>query len=465
MRCLLVVVVFLLIVSQAFAGLEDSVVGLYVHKGGSVDSEVGSGFYTTKNGQIMTAYHIVRGATKIKVRDAQENWYHDLTIEYIAPDHDLAVLQITELVETKSFLIFSNRIPPPSEQLRIIGYPRGLPRQHIYARSTSDHLLGSFAFRTPRGKRLFKKEIQVIPLDALIYEGMSGAPVLGIDAKVLGVLSGSLTEGGTIAWAIPIKRSDIKNYVRLGKRPKEISTWPDLPVHPDFFRSLTRSYRINEVGERYLEDYLHAVSLYSSSSDRISNTAWKLQAQIFVLRPMLQMVLSDPALSNDRQAVNDLLEFPVQEFLKALNNFGQTHSEFGSASGEVGKRGLDLANWGAGEKNLGMDERRRLDETLYRLRTEYKSTLSGYYHAIGANEVRLNEATAKLGRNIVMMGRDQQTGMSIDFARALLDWITAMEHEVQKHCSQEAVMYLRRSVSKYRSIASAFEPVVYRRKP
>ncbi len=464
MRWFLFVICYFLIVPQALAGLEDSVVGLYVDKG-SGDSEVGSGFYTSKDGQILTAYHVIRGATKIKVRDAQENWYHNLSIDYIAPDYDLAVLQINDSVGKKPFLDISFRIPPPSEQLNIIGYPRDLPRQHIYARSTSNQLLDSFALRTSSGKRIFKENIQVIPLDVLIYGGMSGAPVIGKHSKVLGVLSGSLAEGGAIAWAIPSKHSNVKNYIKLGKRPEEVSTWPDLPTRKDVFRSLTRPYRINAVGERRLEEYLDAVSHFSSSSNRIIDSAIKVQTQIYILRPLLQMVLSDPALANDRQAVLDLLDFPIQEFVKALGNFGKASEDNSSASQEVVTHLLDLANWASSETSLDMDENRRLEESLYRIDTEYRSgPLESFFDSINADQAGFVQAYTKLARDITMMGRDPQSSMGTDFARAVLELIPKIEPYIQKHSSQEIIIYLRHDVSRFRSIASAFEPIVYRRK-
>lgn len=207
MRVVLFLVVCLMLVRPAFGGLEDAIVGIYVTRTPGY-SDLGTGFFTSDKGQILTVYHVVAGAVKIKVIDAQNKIYTNVIIDFIAPDRDLAVLQITDKGISTPYLSLANRAPTLSEELTVIGYPRGLPRQHFRTRSTVAGFNPSRAYRTPRGARLFNNNIHVVSVAFEAYGGMSGAPVVAVD-RVLGVFSGSLHEGGSIAWAIPCKYTSV----------------------------------------------------------------------------------------------------------------------------------------------------------------------------------------------------------------------------------------------------------------
>ena len=52
---------------------------------------------------------------------------------------------------------------------------------------------------------IFAKSIPIIPLNLLIYNGMSGGPIINSKGNVIGMLSGSINVGGSLAWGIPSK--------------------------------------------------------------------------------------------------------------------------------------------------------------------------------------------------------------------------------------------------------------------
>lgn len=110
----------------------------------------------------------------------------------------------------------------------IIAFPWGWDESHkVTGKPTKTSSIESTTITNSKGFKLFSKNIQVIPFDVTVYGGMSGAPVISND-KIIGVLSGSLDEGGSIAWAIPIKY--VKDKMRLvNKLPRNIS-WPELTL-------------------------------------------------------------------------------------------------------------------------------------------------------------------------------------------------------------------------------------------
>ena len=97
-------------------------------------------------------------------------------------------------------------------------------------------------FNDSEGKGIFKKSINVISIEANIYGGVSGAPLL-YGRLVVGIISGSLNEGGTLAWAIPVEY--LASMEPYGKVPKVIDPWPRLAL----------------ISEKYLKNLsIHSIS-------------------------------------------------------------------------------------------------------------------------------------------------------------------------------------------------------------
>jgi hypothetical protein len=76
----------------------------------------------------------------------------------------------------------------------------------------------------------------IMPIDITIYGGMSGGPVL-LGDEVIAVLSGSLNEGGSFAWGIPIDYINYKTiWTYIGQIPPNIA-WPKYGLLSKFSRS------------------------------------------------------------------------------------------------------------------------------------------------------------------------------------------------------------------------------------
>jgi hypothetical protein len=96
----------------------------------------------------------------------------------------------------------------------------------------TDHLGPVSAFNDLQGKALLYNppQIDVIQVAGIIYGGISGGPLLDGRGNVIGVLSGSLAQGGNFGWAIPADQ--IQSLLSAPPRERPFGrtpAWDDVP--------------------------------------------------------------------------------------------------------------------------------------------------------------------------------------------------------------------------------------------
>lgn len=159
----------------------------------------GSGFVWSKQGYLVTNFHVIYGADTIKVTLADRS-EHQAKIVGADPDHDLAVLQIK---------VSENLLEPlaigASHDLRVgqkvlaIGNPFGL--DHTLTTGVVSALgrtIKSMSNRTIEG---------VIQTDAAINPGNSGGPLLDSSGRLIGVNTQIVSPSGAyagIGFAVPV---------------------------------------------------------------------------------------------------------------------------------------------------------------------------------------------------------------------------------------------------------------------
>jgi len=450
-RCLLLMIC-VVVIWPTHAAPEDSIVGLYINRG-SGRADLGTGFFTSDSGQIMTAYHVVAGANKIQVVDANKQIYSKITVAYVSPQHDLAFLQIASPQVTTPFLKIDDFVPQPGVSLSVIGYPRGLSRQHITVRTTSPNFISSKEIRSRNGARLFQEEIDVIGLDGTSYSGMSGAPVIA-NGVVVGVFSGSFNEGGGIAWAIPVKY--VEQVTRLGNDADKIQNWPSFTLMNSSFRSLQRAYRVNEIGEQRLTAYLDSVDRHSRAINELTSSATQLKAAFQVMRPMFQGARNNPQLINNRDALNEYIEFPMELTMEKMDAFGKANTEFGHANQFLATALLDLIGWYEQDPGITQQERYVLDQRA----NQIEHLPGNYYADIGFNQDNFIQAVTQFGMSVAQMGEGASGRRKFIDAMLQLEMDTAPE--VEKHTTVRAITKARKDSNAYSVFASLFESVVYR---
>ncbi|HEX7471437.1 MAG TPA: trypsin-like peptidase domain-containing protein, partial [Candidatus Limnocylindrales bacterium] len=146
---------------------------------GKPQKGLGTGVVVDASGDILTALHVVTGATSIKLTFADGST-SGATVAVRQPEHDIAVLQPSEppAVIVPATLGNPNSVQVGSEAY-IVGNPFGL-----YGSMSSGVVSGlGRSFQFPDSTVVLHDLIQV---DAAINPGNSGGPLLNRDGQVIG---------------------------------------------------------------------------------------------------------------------------------------------------------------------------------------------------------------------------------------------------------------------------------------
>ncbi|HEU4684546.1 MAG TPA: trypsin-like peptidase domain-containing protein [Nitrospira sp.] len=174
----------------------------------------GSGFVWNKQGHIVTNFHVVYGASSIKVTLADRSEYRAVLIG-ADPDHDLAVLQIQAPEEVLSpITVGTSSDIRVGQKVLAIGNPFGL-----------DHTLttGVVSALGRTIKSLSNRTIEgVIQTDAAINPGNSGGPLLDGAGRLIGVNTQIVSPSGAFAgigFAVPVDTVNriVPELIKYGK--------------------------------------------------------------------------------------------------------------------------------------------------------------------------------------------------------------------------------------------------------
>ncbi len=174
----------------------------------------GSGFIWDREGRIVTNYHVISDANRIRVTLSDQSEYKAVLVG-AAPDKDLAVLQISApasklkplaVGEAKNLLV--------GQKVFAIGNPFGL--DHSITSGIISALgreIVSITGRTIRG---------VIQTDAAINPGNSGGPLLDSAGRLIGVNTAIISPSGLyagIGFAVPVEEVNrvVPELIRYGR--------------------------------------------------------------------------------------------------------------------------------------------------------------------------------------------------------------------------------------------------------
>ena len=150
----------------------------------------GSGFFMDSQGLIMTAYHVIDGATSIKVTMPDSAVYEVTGVVAFDKARDLAVIRINTSRETP-YLSFETEGVMPGETVYTFGSIGGDSDGAF-----SSGVVASSLLETPldgqSGKLSEFRYTCSMPL------GNSGAPILNAHGKVIGIVTRGYTEGSTL---------------------------------------------------------------------------------------------------------------------------------------------------------------------------------------------------------------------------------------------------------------------------
>jgi S1-C subfamily serine protease len=162
-------------------------------------ADLGGGFIVNSNGEIMTALHVVSGASDIKVIFA-DGTTSTATIQSADEGDDIAVLASNRLPTVIAPEVLAGGAGVGDEAFAV-GNPVGLVGS--LSAGVISGLGRTFA---PRGRPALKDLIQ---FDAAVNPGSSGGPLLNSKGQVIGVVDGLVNPSGAdnfagIGFAVPI---------------------------------------------------------------------------------------------------------------------------------------------------------------------------------------------------------------------------------------------------------------------
>lgn len=203
--------------NERISRLKKCVVKVYVEGGVSM----GTGFFISENGDVLTCWHVIQPAIKIdslgNVLDVKRIYIEfinrdtiemKIPIEYFKPkknidalSYDFCVLATDKKVKRKTeFLqIGSFEDIEEGDEIYAAGYPLGIPNQFISKGILSTKYTDSNIIV---GKQMVKRNVAL--LDLTINKGNSGGPIIKLgktanEDKVIGIANFSITKNGAIA--------------------------------------------------------------------------------------------------------------------------------------------------------------------------------------------------------------------------------------------------------------------------
>jgi len=191
---------------------------------------IGSGFFVSWNGHLVTNYHVVADASRISVSLDGELVKADVI--RIDPENDLALLKVDAI--RAPLLIRQHHSLERGTEIVALGYPL-VPIQGREQKATFGHIN---ALSGIQGDSRFTQ------LDAAVQPGNSGGPVLNRRGDVVGVVTQMLNPTATLAMtgAIPQNvnyaiKSDLVYLLLNGTLGEDwsrqdssgaLATWPEL---------------------------------------------------------------------------------------------------------------------------------------------------------------------------------------------------------------------------------------------
>ena len=442
--------VVLTIIICPFAQAQEALVRIYVTL--SNGRSQGSGFFTSNDGKIITAYHVVQGANAIEVRSEKLGTFTNIRVDSISPDYDLAVLQVLNSGVTP-FVNLEDYAPSNQDDLQVQGYPVGAPYQLIRTSATQPGFVQTSDYNNIRRERLFAWNVQVIPLGAIVFSGMSGGPVIYRN-RVIGILSGSYVQGGSIAWAIPAK------YVSTQLQPvqlkaDQIERWePVRLMDASAWKSLRSMVRMNPAAAAVSDEVSNGVEALAETYSELYKQAMHTQQDMNAYRPILERVATASSLDNDDETSNELME-QASGLFESIEKFENLSDQAGKQGQEMAQEMIKLGMWIADQSHVDEGAGKALAKRMTSITDEHRDMTQGIDAYVGVD----SQTVAQVGRKFKVTTIKSRT--LAGEARAFLQFLDAWSAIVNAYSSPRALLFMSADISMKRRIIQLLEPVVY----
>jgi serine protease Do len=188
---------------------------------------LGSGFVISKDGLVLTNYHVVEDAQSIEVTLSSKDGIDkkvEASVLGTAPEYDIALLQAKGVSDIPVAYLGDSDKVRIGEWVLAIGNPFGL------AHSASVGIISAKERRdiAPSGRPGLYDFLQT---DASINPGNSGGPLINSRGEVIGINSAINASGSGIGFAIPINM--VKNMLTdLKTKGRYARSWIGIKIQP-----------------------------------------------------------------------------------------------------------------------------------------------------------------------------------------------------------------------------------------
>jgi len=207
-------------ISESVSKVYDSVVMINVYKSGTLTGS-GSGFIYKKDakyGYIMTNYHVIDGATSVKIKLTSEEIIDG---EILGGDKymDIAIIRIDKEFVISVAKIGSTNNLKPGETVFAIGTPVG----DEYFNSVTGGYISGLNRKIAVTVETKNDWVQdVLQIDVAINPGNSGGPLFNFNGEVIGVTSLKLVNSQIEGMGFAIKIEDAMKHIESFETSKEI---------------------------------------------------------------------------------------------------------------------------------------------------------------------------------------------------------------------------------------------------
>ena len=174
---------------QVFEKASPAVVYIIVRDKDFKPIGLGSGFFVTANGLVVTNYHVIKGAEFATARLSSGATLFVDGVVATDPSRDLALLKVSG-GGFPCLKIAKGALLKVGATVYAIGNPQGLEN--------------TFSGGMVSGHREIKQGLTAIQVTTPISPGSSGGPLLNVSGEVVGVTTGGLTGGQNLNFAAPV---------------------------------------------------------------------------------------------------------------------------------------------------------------------------------------------------------------------------------------------------------------------
>ncbi len=178
-------------IKQIVAPAQNAVVTVITYDLDDRMSTIGSGFFVSKTGILVTNHHVVSGAYRAEIKTRNGSRYPITEVLAQNPLVDLIKVRVAIPANQVTALPLADQDPLIADRVIVIGSPLGLEQ------TVSEGIISAVREIPTAGK--------VFQLTAPISQGSSGGPALNYQGEAIGIVSFQLAKGQNLNFAISVQ--------------------------------------------------------------------------------------------------------------------------------------------------------------------------------------------------------------------------------------------------------------------